>query len=349
MFQAKSVSYSLGDLIDAISSDAIIELIVQGEKVDLGKVTIKDIKVTKLRRLIDVFKSSQDSSDNYQDGVGYLLDVAHRPNLSEIAVLLVPNQVPHSVTQIVCKDPFAAFYNLVPLFYQEINSSRAIDPSSTLHKTVQFTHKESCSVGANVVIGENCLIGRNVTIHPNVVIGPGVSIGDKTVIHSRVSIHANVQIGSEVMIQSGAVIGSIGFGYRPDEKGDLSLIPHLGTVIIEDRVHIGANTCIDRGVIGNTVVGYGSKIDNLVQIGHNNIIGKHVIMCGQVGIAGSCTIGDRVTLGGKAGVADHKAITSGARIGGYSGVTKDITEKGDYAGFPARPYREWLKLIAKKK
>ncbi|GAA0533294.1 UDP-3-O-[3-hydroxymyristoyl] glucosamine N-acyltransferase [Rhizomicrobium palustre] len=201
-------------------------------------------------------------------------------------------------------------------------------------------------LGAGVVVGPGAEIGEGTQIGPNTVIGRGVAIGRDCVIAGNTVI-ACAFIGDQVSILAGAQIGQPGFGFASSASGHIK-IPQLGRVIIQDRVEIGACTTIDRGALGDTVVGEGTKIDNLVQIGHNTHIGRHSIIVSQVGISGSTEIGDFVVLAGQVGVSDHVKIGSGARLGGKCGVFMgQVLEGGkDYGGIPAKPVRDWLREIS---
>ena len=168
-------------------------------------------------------------------------------------------------------------------------------------------------------------------------------------VHSGACIREGCEIGDYGIIQNGAVVGSEGFGYVPDLELGLRHVPQTGNVKLEARVDIGANTCIDRGTAGDTHIHLGSKLDNLVQVGHNVSIGSHSILCGQVGIAGSVNIGEQVVLGGNSGVADHVDIVSGVRVAAKSGVIADIDEKGDYIGFPAQKASTWRRQLVNLK
>ena len=195
-----------------------------------------------------------------------------------------------------------------------------------------------------VVIGAGAEIGSGTKIGANSVIGPGVSIGQACEIGAHVSLSFAL-IGDGVVIQAGARIGGSGFGFASDARGH-SKIPQLGRVIVQDRVEVGANTAIDRGALADTIIGEGSKIDNLVQIGHNTVIGRHCVIVGQAGISGSVTLGDFVVIGGNAGIADHVTIGDGARVAAKSGVTRDLAGGKDYGGFPAKPAMEWRREMA---
>ncbi len=244
------------------------------------------------------------------------------------------------------KDPLAALVSIVSLFIKAteappgISAKADIDPSAQIGRNVR--------IGAFVSIGPNCRIEDEVTILPHVVIYPNVQIGKGSLIHSGAVLREGTRLGADNIIQNGAVIGADGFGYFPSDAKDgaaakLVKIPQVGTVVLDSGVEIGANTCIDRATLGTTRIGIQSKIDNLVQVGHNTKIGAYSIACGQVGIAGSCKIGNQVILGGSVGVGDHITIADGVRVAGRGGVVDDIPEKGDYAGHPAVRVMAWKK------
>jgi UDP-3-O-[3-hydroxymyristoyl] glucosamine N-acyltransferase len=210
----------------------------------------------------------------------------------------------------------------------------SVDPSAQIGDGVVLA--------PGVVIGPRAEIGEGTRIGPNSVIGRGVAIGRNCEIGSNVTI-ANTYIGDHVSILPGAQIGQPGFGFASSAAGHTK-IPQIGRVIVQDKVEIGACTTIDRGAIGDTVIGEGTKIDNLVQIGHNTHIGRHCVIVSQVGISGSCEIGDFVVMGGQAGIADHAIIGDGARLAGRTGVFPGVLKGGqDYGGAPARPVKEWLR------
>ena len=208
---------------------------------------------------------------------------------------------------------------------------------------------ENVDIAPNVYIGHDVVIGKNVKIFPNVTIGEGVIIGEGTVIYSNVSIREFVEIGKNCVIQPGAVIGSDGFGFVK-VNGNNTKIDQIGTVIVEDEVEIGANTTIDRGAIGDTIIKKYTKIDNLVQIAHNDIIGENCLIISQVGIAGSTTIGNNVTLAGQVGVAGHLEIGENTMIGAQSGVPGNVEANKILSGHPLVDHREDMKIrVAMKK
>jgi UDP-3-O-[3-hydroxymyristoyl] glucosamine N-acyltransferase len=209
---------------------------------------------------------------------------------------------------------------------------------------------ESATIGAGTnvyptaVIGEDVVIGENCDIHPGVVIGAGCRIGDGVTLHPRVVLYPDVEIGHRVILHAGAVIGADGFGYR-FRGGRFEKVPQLGTVRIENDVEIGANATVDRAAIEETVIGEGTKIDNLVMVAHNCQIGKHNAFASQVGIAGSCTTGDYVRAGGQVGIGDHINIGTGASLAAGSGFHKDVPAGETWAGYPARRMDEASRVL----
>ena len=235
-----------------------------------------------------------------------------------------------------------AFAEIAALFYPDHMhaawpQTSAIDPSARIGNDVVL--------GPGVVIGANAEIGDHVRIAPNAVIGRGVTIGRNCQIGANVTI-THCYIGDDVSILPGAQIGQPGFGFASDKRGHKK-IPQLGRVIVQDRVEIGSCTTVDRGALGDTVIGEGTKIDNLVQIGHNNRLGRHNMIVGQVGISGSCELGDFVVLGGQVGFADHVRVGDGARFAARSGVAPGEYAGGqDWGGAPAVPARQWMRQVA---
>lgn len=200
------------------------------------------------------------------------------------------------------------------------------------------------SIGHFVTVDSFCNIGSNTRIGNNTVIGEHVSIGKNCIIYPNVTIYDNVTIGDNVIIHSGVVIGADGFGFVPGQNP--IKIPQKGTVIIEDFVELGANTCVDRATIGATVIGFGTKIDDLVMVGHNTRIGKACLIASQVGFSGSIEIGDGVIAGGQVGFADHIKVAAGSMFGGKSGIHNDIKIKGTYLGSPCMDMIKYAKSYA---
>lgn len=253
--------------------------------------------------------------------------------------------VPISMALLVCADPEISFIKAVELLHPARIYSRQISPQAVLEDKVVLG--DELYIGPYAVIGENAIIGNGSEILAGVYIGKNAKIGKNCRIHPYAVIYDDVEVGDNVIIHSGAVIGAEGFGYK-FRNGAHVKVPQVGNVVIADNVEIGANTCIDRGALGSTVIGTGSKIDNLVQIGHNNKVGKHVIMCGQTGVSGSCTIEDYAILAGSAGVADHVTIGRGAVVMARSGIAGDVKAGAQVFGSPAKDkkiaYREQVAI-----
>ncbi|WP_036253571.1 UDP-3-O-(3-hydroxymyristoyl)glucosamine N-acyltransferase [Methylobacter sp. BBA5.1] len=241
--------------------------------------------------------------------------------------------VPPGMALLVCADPEISFIKAVEMLHPARVYRRKISPQAVLEDNVVLGNE--LYIGPYAVIGENASIGDGSDILAGVYIGNNAKIGKNCRIHPYAVIYDNVEIGDNVIIHSGAVIGAEGFGYK-FRNGAHVKVPQVGNVVIADNVEIGANTCIDRGALGSTVIGSGSKIDNLVQVGHNNKVGEHVIMCGQTGVSGSCTIEDYAILAGSAGVADHVTIGRGAVVMARSGIAGDVKPGAQVFGSPAK-------------
>jgi UDP-3-O-[3-hydroxymyristoyl] glucosamine N-acyltransferase len=270
------------------------------------------------------------------------------------AVMALPAMAAHApsgMTLLLSADPYRAFARAAQLFYPPpapvpvIAASAVVAPGAALGPAV--------SIGHHVVIEDGASIGTGTSIGHNSVIGAGVIIGASCRIGANVTISHSV-IGDRVTIFPGARLGQDGFGFAPGEQGHMK-VPQLGRVIVEDDVEIGANTTIDRGALPDTVIGAGSMIDNLVQIGHNVVLGKGCVLVAQAGISGSTKLDDFVMVGGQGGLAGHLSVGQGARIGAKSGVMRDIEPKESVGGIPAVPLIQWhrqtaiLARLAKKK
>jgi UDP-3-O-[3-hydroxymyristoyl] glucosamine N-acyltransferase len=188
-------------------------------------------------------------------------------------------------------------------------------------------------------------VGNNVKIYPNSYLGDNVEVGENTIIHAGVKVYANCKIGANCILHSGAVIGSDGFGYAPQEDGTFKAIPQTGNVIIEDNVDIGANTTIDCATMGSTIIKSGAKIDNLVQIAHNVEVGKNTAIASQAGLSGSAKIGENCQIGGQAGITGHLTLANRTIIGPQAGVPKTIKEEGKvWFGSPIMEHRDFLRM-----
>lgn len=243
------------------------------------------------------------------------------------------------------KDPYLAYTRALRIFYPEPQFQAFIHPSAVIDSTAQLAEGQ-VAIGANSVIGRNVQIGPGVTIHPNVTIYDDVTIGSGSVIHSGVAVRERTVIGERVIIHNNSVIGCDGFGYAKDEERRWLKIPQAGRVVLDDDVEIGAGTTIDRASVGESRIGRGSKIDNLVQIGHSCTVGEDSLLCAQVGLAGSSHIGSRVILAGQAGVAGHLKIGDDVVLTAKSATSHDIPAGKVISGIPAFDNRDWLRSTA---
>lgn len=247
-----------------------------------------------------------------------------------------------AICTLPCKSPQHAFAIAARRFYPDgewpqWQATHRIDPTARV--------EEGVLLGPGVVVGPHAEIGSGTRVGANTVLGRGVSVGRNCNIGSNVTIVCS-HVGDDVLILAGAQIGQPGFGFASSASGHMK-IPQLGRVIVQDKAEIGAATTIDRGALGDTVVGEGTKIDNLVQIGHNTHIGRHCVIVAQTGISGSCVLEDYVVLGGQSGVADHAHIGEGARLAARGAVAPGELPGGqDYGGVPARPMKQWARELA---
>ena len=257
------------------------------------------------------------------------------------------NQAPDGTSVLVSDDPYRAFAVALTLFYPDALHSR-IAPSDGwngergVHPTAAL--EEDAKVEPGAVIGAEARIGRGSVIAAGAVVGYRVHIGRDCYVGPNASL-THALVGDRVILHAGVSIGQDGFGFAMSPQGHLK-VPQIGRVIIQDDVEIGANTTIDRGALRDTIIGEGTKIDNLVQIGHNVVTGRHCVIVAQTGISGSTELGDFAVLGGQVGVVGHVKIGAGAQIGASSGVRGDVPPGTRWAGYPAKPARQWAREVA---
>ncbi len=250
--------------------------------------------------------------------------------------------IPYGVTVLVCADPKRAFLKLNKAFYEEYIPAPEIDATAVLDKSARIG--KNCYIGPGVVIEENVVIGDNCRLEAGCVVARGCQIGS----NCRIGVNAYVSyciMGNDCYIYSGARIGCDGFGFN-FINGEHVRIPQIGRVLIGNNVEVGANTCIDRGALDDTIIGDGCRIDNLVQIAHNDKLGRGCLIVSQTGIAGSCTFGDYVVCGGQSGFADHLVVGNGAQIAAQSGVMRDIEPGAVVMGSPTVPFKDFMRQVA---
>lgn len=267
------------------------------------------------------------------------------PDTKASAIIVKPDfkKTRDDIAYLEIEKPEDAFAELIINFFPLNVLLDEIDETAFIHQDAEIG--ENVALGKNVVISADCVIGNNVRIFHNTVLLENVKIGEDCILYPNVNIREDSIIGSRVIIHAGSVIGSDGFGYNPDEKGRYRKVPQIGNVIINDDVEIGANTCIDRAALGSTIIGRGTKIDNLVQIAHNCKIGEDTVISGQVGVAGSSKVGDNCMLAGQVGIASHLNISDQVVLLAQSGVTKNL-KPGYYFGTPAKEMKNAHKLEA---
>jgi UDP-3-O-[3-hydroxymyristoyl] glucosamine N-acyltransferase len=240
-------------------------------------------------------------------------------------------------------DPLLALGAVLELFQPRrvarggVHPTAIVGAGAVVHPTAE--------IGPYAVVGEGARIGAGAILEAHAAVGRACVVGDGAWLHPHVVLYDRTELGARVEVHSGTVLGADGFGYAPT-PGGIAKVPQVGRVVIEDDVEIGANTCIDRATLEETRVGAGTKIDDLVMIGHNSTVGRHGILCGQVGLAGSTSVGDGVMLGGQVGVAGHLRIGNGVKAGAQSGIDGDIPDGEVVFGTPHLPHREALRVIA---
>ena len=265
---------------------------------------------------------------------------------SKASCLILPMKVSSDdfACAIKVKMPKLAFARIAELLHPAKREMPSIHPTAVVHPTARVSEK--AFIGSHVYVGEDSIIDEGVQIHAGSYIGANVHIGRDSILRPNVTVYDDVTLGQRVILHTGVVIGADGFGYVRDENEHLKF-PQIGTVIIEDDVEIGANSCVDRGALGQTRIGRGTKLDNLVHVAHNVQIGERVIIVAMTGISGSVEIGDDVMMSGQVGIADHVRVENGAVIGAKSAVFPGkIVRRGVWCGIPIQPLEKYKRITA---
>lgn len=286
------------------------------------------------------------AGDDDPTGIAFAEDEPYveRALTSAVGAVILPREHPPvDKPSLRVDDPRAAFGRLLALAARDLALPVGVHPSAVIDPSAEID--ATAAVGACAVVAEDAVIGPSARIGPLTYVGPRCRIGAECVIYPHAVLVQDVTLGRRSIVHAGAVIGSDGFGFVP-VQGKRLKVPQAGGVSIGDDVEIGANTCIDRATCGDTKIGDGSKIDNLVQVAHNVAIGRDAVLAGQVGLSGSVRIGDRVVLGGQVGISHQVEVGADVSLGGQSGVLQDLTEPGEYLGVPAMPLRDALRGMA---
>ncbi len=280
------------------------------------------------------------------DDLGFLNNarLEEQARTSRAAAILVHRAIEAPAAQIVVDDVYAAFARVAQRFHpapraeeHEVHASAVVADTARLCPPVR--------VAARAVINDDVDVGAGTIIAEGAVVGAGCRLGADCVVHPNVVLYPGVRLGDRVIVHAGAIIGADGFGYAREADGRYLRFPQMGTVVLEDDVEIGANSTIDRGALGPTRIGRGSKIDNLVHIGHNCRLGRDVAIAGMSAFAGSTVLGDRVAVGGHTVFSGHIEVADDVRIGGNSVVYQSVRVAGDYMGYPLMPKRNWLRVL----
>jgi UDP-3-O-[3-hydroxymyristoyl] glucosamine N-acyltransferase len=292
------------------------------ERAETGQITF-----VANRRYIYFLKSTRASAVLVDDSVVLKRD----PGVPPLTVLRSPN-------------PYLAFAHAIELFYRPPRYSPGVHPSAAIAATAQIG--EGAHIGPFCFIDDDVEIGRNAVLHSSVSIYRGARIGDDFFAHSHAVVREFCRVGNQVVLQNGAVVGCDGLGFAKQSDGTWYKMAQSGPAILEDAVEVQANACVDRATVGETRVGRGTKLDDLVLIGHASHVGKNTMICGQVGLAGSTNIGDNCILAGQVGTAGHLTVGDGSVLTAQSGVPNDVPPHSVYSGYPAVDNRMWLKNMA---
>ncbi len=279
----------------------------------------------------------------------FLANPAYTPHIytTKASIVLVREdfqpEKPVNSTLIRVKDPYGALAQLLELYKNSLPQKKGISDSAFIADTA--TIGKDAYIGEFAVIGEHVEVGKNVKIYPHVTIGDHVHIGDDTTIYSGVRIYESSRIGSDCTIHANAVIGADGFGFAPQTDNNYKKVAQIGNVIIEDLVEIGAGTTIDRATLGSTIIKRGVKLDNLIQIGHNVVIGENTVMAAQCGVAGSSKIGKNCMIGGQAGISGHLTVGDDVKMAAQAGVPSNIKDGQIIMGSPAMEASQYRKAF----
>ena len=282
----------------------------------------------------------------HEGQLSFLCDAKYLPHLSQTgaSVVLMTDSIVFegetNATIIRVENARAAMGQLLALVAKAMNPAKqGIEQPCFVSEGVVVP--EDAYIGAFAYIGKNVQLGKGVQIYPHTYIGDNVKIGDNTILYSGVKVYYNCVVGKDCILHAGVVVGSDGFGFEPDAKGVNQKLPQIGNVIIEDDVEIGANTTVDRAMMGSTIIRRNAKLDNLVQVAHNVEIGESTFMCAQVGVAGSTKVGGHCILAGQVGVAGHITIADNCIFGAQSGIANNVKKSGMYQGSPAIDAMNW--------
>jgi UDP-3-O-[3-hydroxymyristoyl] glucosamine N-acyltransferase len=259
------------------------------------------------------------------------------------AVLVEPGFQEISAATLRIENPYHAFSRALGFFYQPPAYAPGIHPTAVIDPTAVIG--EGAHIGAYVVVGANVKLGPGATLLPHVVLYPGVQAGSRLFAHAHAVVRENCILGDDVTLENGAIVGADGFGFSKDEAGHWVKIPQSGPARIGNRVDIQANACIDRATVGSTEIGDGTKVDNLVQVGHGSRIGQNSLICAQTGLAGSSVIGNNVILAGQAGIAGHCSVGDGVILTAKSAVSHDVPAGKVISGIPGFDNRVWLRAV----
>ena len=286
----------------------------------------------------------------HEGQLSFLCDAKYLPHLPQTgaSVVLMTESIPFdgetNATLIRVENARAAMGQLLSLVAKAMNpAKKGVEQPSFVSEGV--TIPEDAYIGAFAYIGKNVQLGKGVQIYPHTYIGDNVKVGDNTILYSGVKVYYNCVIGKDCILHAGVVVGSDGFGFEPDAKGVNQKLPQIGNVIVEDDVEIGANTTVDRAMMGSTIIRRNAKLDNLVQVAHNVEIGESTFMCAQVGVAGSTKVGSHCILAGQVGVAGHITIADNCVFGAQSGIANHVKKPGMYQGSPIIDAMNWRRSV----